>query len=261
MRAAYSFGWHDEAWQLAESLTVLYLGRRYLSDWIESSEVGALAAHSVGNRRVEARLRSFMSRALLDLGYVDRARRQLDLALPLAEEAGDGRLLASVWELIGRFRDTAGDPTAAITAYEQAIVEFTKERDERGIAFVTMFVGTALLVQERYDEAESTLRRAIELCRAVGDQRMAARAGIGLGTVHMRLWRLDDARTELDSSLAALLAGGHLTYVVQAREALADLAVLRGDDAERRVQLSAALKIQVQFGGPEAERLRAKLGE
>ncbi|MEV6605429.1 NB-ARC domain-containing protein [Kutzneria sp. NPDC051319] len=261
VRAAYSFGWHDEAWQLAESLTALYLGRRYLSDWIESSEVGALAAHSVGNRRVEARLRSFMSRALLDLGYVDRARQQVDLALPLAEESGDGRLLASVWELVGRFRDTTGDPAAAITAYEQAIAEFTKEHDARGIAFVTMFVGTALLAQERYGKAESTLRRAIELCRAVGDQRMAARAGIGLGTVHMRLGRLDDARTELDSSLAALLAGGHLNYVVQAREALADLAVLRGDDAERRAQLTAALKIQEQFGGPEAERLRTKLGE
>jgi len=261
VRAAHAFGWHDEAWQLAESLTALYLGQRYLADWIDSSEVGASAAHSVGNRRVEARLRSFMSRALLDLGQVDRARRQLDLALPLAEESGDGRLLASVWELIGRFRDAIGDPAGAIAAYEQAIAEFAKQDDRRGIAFVTMFVGIALLAQERFDEAESTLRRAIELCLAVGDERMAARAGIGLGTVHMRLGRLDDARTELDSSLAALVAGGHLNYVVQAREALADLATLRGDDTERRAQLTAAVAIQEQFGGPELERLRAKLGQ
>lgn len=253
-------GWYDEAWQLAESLTALYLSKRYLADWIESSEVGAQAASRVGNQRVEARLRSFMSRALLDLGQVDRARRQLDLALPLAQESGDVRLLASVWELIGRFRDSTGDPADAISAYEQAIAEFRKEDDRRGIAFVTMFLGNALLAQERYDEAESTLRQAIELCRE-HDARMTARARIGLGTVHMRQGRLDDAETELASSLAALVARGHLNYVVQAREALADLAALRGDVAERRAQLTAALKIQEQFGGPEVERLRSKLGE
>jgi tetratricopeptide (TPR) repeat protein len=261
VRAAHTFGWHDEAWQLAESLTALYLGKRYLADWIESSEIGARAAGEVGNRRVEARLRSFMSRALLDLRDVDRARRQLDLALPLAEESGDVRLLASVWELIGRFRDNTGDPAGAIEAYERAIAEFGKEDDRRGIAFVTMFLGMALLAQERYGEAESTLRQAIELCRAVGDERMAARAGIGLGTVHMRLGRIDEAQTVLGGSLAALEGGGHLNYVVQAREALADLAALTGDETERRAQLAKALEIQEQFGGPEVERLLAKLGE
>ena len=261
VRAAHAFGWHDEAWQLAESLTALYLGKRYLADWIESSEVGARAANEVGNRRVEARLRSFMSRALLDLRDVDRARRQLDLALPLAEDSGDVRLLASVWELIGRFRDNTGDPAGAIEAYQRAIAEFAKEDDRRGIAFVTMFLGMALLAQERHDEAEATLRQAIELCRAVGDERMAARAGIGLGTVHMRLGRIDEARAVLVSSLAVLADGGHLNYVVQAREALADLAELTGDEPERRAQLTAALAIQEQFGGPETERLRAKLGE
>jgi tetratricopeptide (TPR) repeat protein len=261
VRAADEHGWHDEAWQLAESLTALYLGRRYLADWIESSEVGAAAANRVGNQRVEARLRSFMSRALLDLGQVDRARRQLEESLPLAQDSGDIRLLASVWELIGRFRDATGDPAGAISAYEQAIAEFGKEDDRRGIAFVTMFLGLALLTQERLDDAESMLRQAIELCGAVGDGRMVARARTGLGIVHMRQNRLDEARAELVAALEALIEGGHLNYVVQTREALADLASLRGDDAERRAQLTAALEIQQQFGGPEADRLRAKLDQ
>jgi tetratricopeptide (TPR) repeat protein len=261
VKAAFEHGWYDEAWQLAESLSALYLGMRYSADWIESSSVGVEAAIRVGNLRVEARLRSFMTRALLDLGHVDRARQQLDLALPLAQDSGDVRLLASVWEQIGRFRDATGDPAGAVVAYEQAIDEFGKEKDTRGIAFVTLFLGNALCAQGRLEEAEATLRRAIELCRAVGDERMAARAVIGSGIVHMRLGRLDEARAELAGSLAALVAGGHLNYVVQAREALADLAQLGGDDAERRAQLRAALEIQEQFGGPEAERLRAKLGE
>ena len=261
VRAAYEHGWDEEAWQLAESLTALYLGKRYLADWIESSEVGAAAAGRVGNLRVEARLRSFMSRALLDLGQVDRARRQLDESLPLARESGDVRLLASVWELIGRFRDAVGDPAGAVSAYQQAIAEFDKEDDRRGIAFVTMFLGLVLLAQERLDEAESTLRQAIELCQAVGDSRMAARSRTGLGIVHMRQDRLDEAQAELVPALAALIEGGHLNYIAQTREALADLASLRGDDAERRAQLTAALEIQEQFGGPEVDRLRAKLGE
>ena len=261
VRAAEEHGWHDEAWQLAESLTALYLGKRYLADWIESSEVGAAAAGQVGNLRVEARLRSFMSRALLDLGQVDRARRQLDESLPLAQESGDVRLLASVWELVGRFRDAVGDPAGAVSAYQQAIAEFGKEDDRRGIAFVTMFLGLALLAQERLGEAESTLRQAIELCQAVGDSRMAARSRTGLGIVHMRQNRLDEAQAELVAALETLIEGGHLNYIAQTREALADLASLRGDDAERRAHLRAALEIQEQFGGPEVDRLRAKLGQ
>lgn len=260
VRAACEFGWYDEAWQLAESLTALYLSKRYKADWIESSEVGARAANQVGNRRAEARLRSFMSRALLDLGQVDRARRQLDESLPLARESGDVRLLASVWELIGRFRDATGDPAGAISAYEQALVEFAKDNDSRGIAFVTMFLGLAQLAQERLDEAESTLRQAIELCRQ-HDARMTARATTGLGIVHMRQNRLDEARAELTAALKVLVDGGHLNYVAQTREALADLASRHGDDEERRAQLTAAIEIQRQFGGPEEDRLRAKLGE
>ncbi|MFI9380417.1 tetratricopeptide repeat protein [Kutzneria sp. NPDC052558] len=260
VRAAYEYGWYDEAWQLAESLTALYLGKRYKADWIESSEVGALAANQVGNRRVEARLRSFSSRALLDLGQVDRARRQLDESLPLAQESGDVRLLASVWEQIGRFRDAVGDPAGAIAAYEQSVAEFAKDDDRRGIAFVTVFLGRALLAQGRLVEAESTLRQAIELCQE-HDTRMTARARTGLGIVHMRQNRLDDAHAELTAALNVLVDGGHLNYVAHTREALADLASRRGDEAERRAQLTAALEIQRQFGGPEEDRLRAKLGE
>ncbi|MGW5679903.1 NB-ARC domain-containing protein, partial [Streptomyces sp. NPDC003860] len=67
LRAAAGFGLNRPVWQLAEAFTVLFFHHRHLADWRESLELGAEAARLDGTAAAEARLRSLLSRPLLDL--------------------------------------------------------------------------------------------------------------------------------------------------------------------------------------------------
>lgn len=251
-RAAADFGWHEESWQLAEALTALYVTRRYLVDWTASSDLGAKSAAIAGNARAEARLRSFVSRAWTDLGDLARAGEELvKRALPIAEGAGDARLLASVWELIGRFRDET-DFDLASEAYERAIALFTEEDDARGVAFVTFFLGCSQRRSGRLDEAAATLHRALPQIRAVGDTRMEGRCLTQLGAVAA-------SRELLGDAIEVLRRGGDQFYEASAHEELVALAEQDGDGDTARSSLTRMLEIHQALGSDRVEELIARL--
>jgi hypothetical protein len=120
VRDADRCGWYDEAWRLSRSLTALHWASRRRAEWVAAGSIGARAAHQVGNRQVEALLRTFTANALLDMGFVDRAGRELEQALPVAQDCGEQRLLAAVWETTSRLRGETGDAAGAIASHRQA---------------------------------------------------------------------------------------------------------------------------------------------
>ncbi|GLY66953.1 tetratricopeptide repeat protein [Amycolatopsis taiwanensis] len=256
MKAAADRGWHDMCWQLAESVTALYVSRRYLVDWAESATIGANSAHLGKNAAAEARLRSFGSRAWTELGDLDRAGRELNAALPLAERAGNPRLLASVWEMVARYRDHA-EPAAAGQAYDRALELFAGADDGRGVAFTTYFHGRSLAMRARWAEALDVLERARDLVAEVDDERMRGRVLTTLGTTLGRLGRDTEAVEALRQAIGLL--GGHRHFEAQAWEALGEIAISAGDAAYGREALRRAVEIHTDLGGPDAERLRVKL--
>ncbi|MCP2164041.1 NB-ARC domain-containing protein [Goodfellowiella coeruleoviolacea] len=257
-RTAAEHGWHRETWQLAETATALYVNRRYLTDWVESTELGVLAARSVGDARVEARLRSFVSRALTDLGELDRARAELEAALPLAERSADPRLIASVWELFGRLFDHTERDRAA-EAYQRSLDLFEQAEDRRGVAFVTYFLGCAQDAAGRHAEALVTLRRSVDLIRQVDQGRMTGRALAATGTALAHLGRHAEAAAALREAIEILARGGYFHYEAQAQEALAEVARLVGDHVAERRCLTRALEVHQAHRGPRAAQLRARL--
>lgn len=258
LKAAAKHGWHEMCWQLAESVTALYVSRRYLVDWTESAAVGANSARVVKNAAAEARLRSFGSRAWTDLGRLDRAGQELNAALPLAEQSGDQRLLASVWEMFARYYDEV-EPAEADRAYERAIESFADAEDDRGVAFTTYFHGRSLAERGRLAEALDMLARARELVVEFDRERMYGRVLTTLGVTLSRLGRDTEAMSVLREAVEAL--GNHPHYEAQAWEALGDVAFSAGDAARGREALERAVEIHTALGGPDAERLRVKLGE
>jgi len=260
LRAISAAGWHDQTWQLAEALTVLYLNRRYLNDWVESSEVGAAAARSAGNDQAEARLRSMVSRAYTEIGDLDNARKNLDTALTLAERSGNKVLIASVWEFIGRFRDHA-DPASSAEAYEKAIDRNAEAGERRGVAIATYFLGCAVSSHGDQAAALPILQRAHELLLEVDDKRMAGRGSINLGLAFLRSGDTASAHEQLLRAVE-YFAGSEATYYeAQAREALADVAVESGDPALAREQLQRVLKIRELSGAPDTAAVAARLRE
>ncbi|WP_051897706.1 tetratricopeptide repeat protein [Sciscionella sediminilitoris] len=245
IRVAVQHGFADQAWQLAEAVTALYLNRRYLLDWTETSELGAQAAASLGNRAAEARLRSFSSRAWCDLREFDRALAELERAAALVEDSEDRRLRASIEELYARYYNSIGEYEQARAAFRRAIELFTLAEDDRGSAFTKHFLGESRLEAGHPDEAAVILEDALPEVEGVGDSRMTGRTLTALGQAHHGLGRFEQAAETLRSAIAEL-ADGNEFYRARAYERLAEV------DREHAEQHRArARELYACLGGPE----------
>lgn len=257
-RLAAEYGWHDLGWQLAETATAFFLNRRYLHEWIESSELGISAAELSGNVAAEARLRTTVSRPLLDLGERERASSHLDRALPLAEQSGNLTLQASVWEFRGRYFGAA-DPDAAVAAYRTSLDLNERIGEARGAALARLFLGDVLVAAGDVQGGLDELHQAVTALRGLGDGRMAARAQAALGKALVRRGDLASAAAALTEAADALGRRGYLHYEAEAREALADVADRQGDRAAAREHLRRVVQIHEGFGGPRVAELTAAL--
>ncbi|MFJ5305211.1 NB-ARC domain-containing protein [Streptomyces sp. NPDC088350] len=259
LREASGLGLHKHVWQLAEGFTVLFLHRRYLGDWKESLELGAAAAAEAMVPAAEARLRSLLSRPLMDLGEYDRARAELEKAVACAEVSAHAALKASVQEFFGRYWDRV-DAVRAMEAYRRSVELNIEAGEWRGVAIATYFLGCAQDAAGRHDQALDTLRQAHQDLLARDDKRMAARALAAIGAVHDHKGDPDAAMRVLGEAANALRAEKASHYEAQVLVLLADITERSGGAQETvREQLVRAHEIYEAGGGPEAEKLRERL--
>ncbi|MEW2071410.1 NB-ARC domain-containing protein [Streptomyces sp. NPDC007346] len=248
-----------EVWQLAEAFTVLFLHHRHLGDWRESLELGAAAAAEALVPAAEARLRSLLSRPLMDLGEYEAARRELDTAQACAEVSGDLVVRASVQEFSGRHWDRT-DPVRAMEAYRSALDLNTVANEGRGAAIAAYFLGCAQDTAGDSRAALETLRGAHDQLLARKDLRMAARVRVAIGIAHDHLDETDEAVRALREGAGALRDQEATHYEAQALVALAGIQERsQGDTQEVRTHLERALEIYEAGGSPRAQELRQRL--
>ncbi|WP_431047945.1 NB-ARC domain-containing protein [Streptomyces sp. P1-3] len=253
-------GLDRQIWQLAEALIVLFLHHRILGDWAEAAGIGAAAAARDGAVAAEARLRSLLSRPLMDQGEYDAARGELEAAQELADRSAHLVLRASVQEFLGRYWDRVDRPRA-IAAYERSL-ELNESADEpRGAAIARYFLGCAQDATGDHATALTTLREAIRGLRGVGDVRMAGRALHAVGDVHVTLGQTDLAAIALSEAIDMLRQERSTHHEALARESLARLCAREGDRAAARDHWSRALEIYQAGGSPRAARVREALAE
>lgn len=275
LRETVRHGLHTLAWRLAEAFSVLFLYHRYLRTWTEALELGIEAAESAVAAPAatageieeatagEARLRSLLSRPLLDLGENDRAGEQLERAVALAEATDRLALQASVQEFLGRYLDIVA-PSEAAGAYQRSLRLNELAGESRGAALATFFLGCALDVRGDHEEALVLLRRAQRDLedREEPDRRMAARVKAAIGVVHGHLGDTGQAIRDLREAIRELagVANG-MQYEAQARVQLADIAERAGGHEELvRECLSLAAAIYEALGNLRlAEELRRRL--
>lgn len=259
VRAAVARGWDAEAWQLAEALMAYYYNHRHLTDWVTVAGLGAQAARRCGNLEAEVRLRLGASRADTDLGELDSARQELDIAADLAQRGDDPGLQASVWEFRGRYLDVTA-PQEALAAYERALDLNIRADEWRGVALVTFYSGRTLAAAGRHADALEAFRQARDLFLSrCQDGRNAARVLIDLGAAQDAAGRADDARASLDAAVTELAEGRYTHYEAQAREVLAGIAERAGDHAAAQRHLRRAVAIHAEHGNPRAEQLAGRL--
>lgn len=277
LRAVVRCELYTLGWQLAEALSVLFLYHRYLRAWRETLELGIEAAAAAAAsddtpeedveeaRAGEARLRSLLSRPLLDLGENDCAKEQLERAVALADATDRLALRASVQEFLGRYLD-AVEPSDAVEAYRRSLELNEQAGETRGAALVTFFLGCALDARGDHTEAMALLRRAQQELesRAEPDRRMAARVRAAIGVVHGHLGDTEEAIRDLQEAIRVLgsVAKG-MEYEAKALEKLAGVAQRAGGRAELvRESLSRAADIHEALGNhSRAQELRRRLAD
>ncbi|GAA2912053.1 hypothetical protein GCM10020221_04690 [Streptomyces thioluteus] len=262
LRQARRDGLHRHVWQLAEVFTVLFLNRRRLPDWRESLELGAASAADALVPAAEARLRSLLSRPLMDLGEYEQAYAELTTAAACAEVSGHVVLRASVLEFTGRYWDLF-DVSRAMAAYRGSVELNLEGEEPRGVAIATYFLGCAQDAAGRRDEALRTLRAARDglLGLTPPDRRMAARATASLGDVHEHLGDLAAAVGEWTEAAGVLGEVGATYYEARVRLRLAR--AVEGVGGARDVvrgHVVRALEIHEAGGSGEVEGLREWLG-
>ncbi|MFJ5305197.1 NB-ARC domain-containing protein [Streptomyces sp. NPDC088350] len=260
LRTAVRLELHTPAWQLAEAFTALFLHRRYLGAWRESLELGAEAASAAVAPAAEARLRSLLSRPLMDLGEHQRAHDELRKAAACAEVAGHPLLSASVQEFLGRYGDRF-DPEQAVAAYARSVSLNVHAGERRGAAIARYFLGCAQDARGAHRQALSTLRGAHAELSDLDDRRMAARALAAIGVVHDHLGDSVVAVHALREAAHLLREQEATYYEAQALAILADIAERMGGEEQASVRdwLARAADIHEAAGSPSAGALRERV--
>ncbi|MFD5480881.1 NB-ARC domain-containing protein [Streptomyces hawaiiensis] len=272
LRAASRHRLHSLVWPLAEAFTALFLRHRYLEAWKESLELGVASATALAESaetaneiaeaaQAEARLRSLLSRPLMDLGETDRAGSELRTAAARAEVTDHLALRASVQEFLGRYLDRV-DPAQAVPAYRRSY-ELNKEAGQgRGAAIAAYFLGCALDARGEYAEALETLRMAHHdlLAREEPDPRMAARAMAAIGAVHDHLGATAEAVRALREAVRVLEEEKATHYEAEVLVTLVDIAERTGSYQDSvRGWLTRAVALHEANGNPVAEELSRRL--
>ncbi|WP_290055947.1 ATP-binding protein [Amycolatopsis solani] len=225
--------WRQESfttvWSLCESLWAYYYNMKVYSDWIETHQLGTLAAHRCENGPAEARIRNQLARAYIELRDFQSADEQLTAAVSVADE--DIRSLAVVHEsrglLFGALQRFAESEESLRRARELNV----QLGSERGVVIQTYQLGDMLVRAGRTADGLRTLTEAMTDAERIKDDMCAAKVRIALGSAYEHLCRFKDARMVLVPAVRSTRQSKLPVKEAQALEILVRIARQEGDRA------------------------------
>jgi tetratricopeptide (TPR) repeat protein len=241
LRSAADEGWHDDVWQLCESLWALYHSRKHFADWIEAQQLGVQAAQWEGRMDVEVRMRNQLARAYYELGELGPADEQIEQALPLLESVTDPRLNGMIWETTGLIALVRSRSDDAVSLFTRARDANAEQGDTHGIVVQTYNLAQALLAARRFDEALDALARAEQIADSSGDAGMRSRIALVQGRVYRAAGRLDHA---LDAFALAAQWAAERRQLDKLEQALLLVRALADEDGDPRLQAAASRRLR-----------------
>lgn len=264
--------WLDLVLRLGESMWVMFIGGRYLEDWLESSRLAVAAAVDAGHRAAEVRFRAFLARVLMEYGSWAEAARELAIAreLPMVDGIGPD-LRASAFEFTGRLFSYQGDHRGAVEWYRQAIPLFAAQADRtdllaasraasaRGVALQLQFIGRCLLKLGHLPDAEKHLRQAETRMLDIGHERDVATIRTELGEALRRLDRVDEAFTVVSAAVDVLADKKWYRIETNALWELSLIAEVRGETELERTCLERLRDVYFGTANARLDDVMARL--
>ncbi|MGW4299673.1 AfsR/SARP family transcriptional regulator [Streptomyces sp. NPDC004376] len=247
------------AWRLPAVLWGFFYLRSHAHDWLDTARTGLAAARAAGDRAGEAQALTDTAAALRVAGRYDETIEHLHQAMRRHRELGNlrGRLMA-----VGNLGDAylqAGRLDKAVEYTRRGLVldRATGATWGEGIALCNL--GDAYQRQGRYDEAVACLEEALTIVREAGNRWVEGVALDILGTIHHRLHRHEEAvayyRRALQAHRDIANRWGEGTTLGN----LGDVRLDAGETEAARESWTEALAVFVDFGHPDADRMRERL--
>jgi tetratricopeptide (TPR) repeat protein len=244
--------WDQRAWEMTEALWLYYHNRRHYFDWIDATEIGIECARRNGNTDAEARLRTQLAVAFIDLGHFDRARSELTRAEQLVSGSANTRLRGSVREFNAVCCLNEHDYPKALAAFRQARDIFQSIDGHRGVAIQNYNIGRVLIDTGAHQDAIVSLETALSTMRAIDDKLYIGRILLRLGEAAAHETELEKAEQTLNEAINVLAPLGMRLEEAESYEQLALIAARTdraGIAAERHER---AQSIYRSIGHPKA---------
>jgi tetratricopeptide (TPR) repeat protein len=261
LREAFDRESNEAVWMIGEALWLAYHSHRHWSEAAEVYGLASKAAHRAGDSDAEARMRSQLARAEMELGDLDVAMEELETCAELMQGSPNLALVSSIVEWTGVLHLKRGEEATAIDAFEQALRGFEEAGVPRGVAMQRYLLGRTLLRTGELGRAARELRQAAEGIDPETDQFLHGRVLWRLGAALAGSGEMEAARAVLGDAATTLQRYGAPLYEARAREEIAALERRAGDAAAEARELEGALAIYAEFGEARAEPVMARLAE
>ncbi|MEZ4224817.1 MAG: tetratricopeptide repeat protein [Polyangiaceae bacterium] len=192
--------------------------------------------------------RMALAQAELQLGSLAQAERSATLAEADAQEIGDARLRGRACCELGRVRRAQARFDESERLFEAAATDAQREEDHGFLARALLNLVACRMEQGRYEEVEATLREALALFEAAGDERGLALCWAHRGELAENRGHLEAARRDLSAARDAARQQGLTIFECIADVRLAAIAHEQGEGREAQALIARAMDLHAQYG-------------
>jgi tetratricopeptide (TPR) repeat protein len=199
-----------------------------------------------------------LGEVLLLRDEADGARSHLEAALALAQAAGSAAACAATQKILADACVSTGDVEAALAHYDQALFTFVGLRDDVAQAGALRSAAYALLLTERYAEAQAYIDRALDLAQRLDDQQEIAHIHHVRGALYRKRGDPQSAAVSYWHALELYERLGHRFGMAQAQLGLGEIYLSISESARALPALEQALFL-FQALGLEQSRAQVQM--
>ncbi len=221
--------WHEQAWHLARALDTYHYRSGRLSENLETSRIGVIAASALDKADLTAIALRQLGRAYTRAGDLDEASQCLLRALTLIGEEGDDTELGHVHHDFGRLAARVGNHELALHHSSEALRHYRAAHNRIGESHALNAVGRAHSELADDQAAIRWCSEALALCEELGNRSGQVVALDNLGVVLRRTGDLDAAIVRFTEAARLAAEQRNSFFEAEVAERLGLALAVRGD--------------------------------
>jgi CHAT domain-containing protein/tetratricopeptide (TPR) repeat protein len=189
---------------------------------------------------------------LSNQGLIARAVEMYELALRLAEQLGEKRLIVNVLLALGRVDEMRGNYPQALERYQQSLIIAEKIDYRPGMARTLNSIGNVHDAQGDYTEAARQYQQSLKIAEDLGDRTVIARALNNLGNIYEQWGDYTLALEQYQKSLKLKAeTGDDRAGIATTLNNIGNLHVSQSNYAQALELLQQSFKISKELGDRE----------